>query len=406
MLAPRDYLGVGQVTALIKGTLEADEILSRLWVRGEISNLREAGSGHLYFSLKDEEAVLRCVMFRNSRSRLSFAPENGMEVFVQGRIGVFEAQGAYQLYGNAMLALGQGDQYRAFEALRDRLGEEGLFDRKRPLPARPRRIGVVTSGTGAVLQDILRVAGSRNPFVQVVMAPSSVQGEAAAREVCEGIRRLDASGRVDVIVVARGGGSLEDLQAFNTEEVARGIFASSTPVVSAIGHETDFTIADFVSDVRAPTPSAAAALVVPDLRGALEAVRGRLRQQGDRLAGEVDRAGATLEKLARREVLARPCTGLDRRLEILDLLEDRSRRAYQRDILAHQERLAGLLGRIRGLDPLATLARGYVVARRQGRPVPACRGLAPGDRLELRFRDGVAVSRVLEVHPDEEKTDV
>jgi len=272
---------VSQITAYIKELFDSDYPLQDLWLEGEVSNYSQAASGHVYFTLKDEEAQIRCVMWRSQVERQAYLPQNGEAIIAHGRISVYEAGGRYQLYVDDIQPAGVGLLYLQFEALKERLAAEGLFDaeRKRPLPPFPRRLGVVTSPTAAALKDIVNVLRRRYPVVEVVLSPTLVQGDEAPSQIVAAIEALNEHTDVDAIIVARGGGSLEELWAFNDERVARAIYASQVPVVTGVGHETDFTIADFVADVRAPTPSAAAEVAVPDrqeLRGMVESWRGRL----------------------------------------------------------------------------------------------------------------------------------
>ena len=294
-------LSVSEVTGYLKETLEADEIFQDLWVRGEVSNFVQSQAGHLYFTLKDAGSQLRCVIFRGQLAGLAFKPQNGISVLVHGRLSVYEVSGQVQLYADKVQAAGIGQLFLAFDALRRRLEDEGLFEtwRKRPLPRFPRRIGVVTSPTGAALRDIVKVIARRYPSVDLVLAPTLVQGEGAAAGICAAIAGLNRLPGVDLIILARGGGSIEDLWPFNEEDVARAIFTSRLPVVTGVGHETDITIADMVADLRAPTPSAAAELSVPD-RADYHAQIGSLRARADlALGGELDNRRLRLEEVRR-----------------------------------------------------------------------------------------------------------
>ena len=342
-------LTVGELAAQIRGSLE--ERFAVVHVRGEISNLRQPGSGHLYFSLKDDQACIRAVMFRSQARMLRFRPENGQEVVARGRIGFYEAGGDTQIVCDSLEPVGAGALALAFEQLRARLGAEGLFDpaRKRPLPRLPRRIGVVTSPTGAAVRDFLRVLHRRFPGIAVLVAPARVQGDGAAAEIAAGVKRLAARGDCDVIVVTRGGGSIEDLWAFNEEVVARAIAASPVPVVSAVGHEVDFTIADFVADVRAPTPTGAAELLAPvetELRGALAVARTRLARA---MLRAIEQRQAAVHRLQARlgdprRHLAGERLRLDERLRVAESIT-------RRRLAADRARLAGLSQRLRQAHP-------------------------------------------------------
>ncbi len=389
---------VADITAHIKESLETDGLLADLWVAGEVSNWTRAQSGHVYFTVKDADASLRCVMWRTYSGRLRFQPRDGDAVVLHGRVTVYEPRGEYQLQVDLIQPEGLGLMYQAYEELKQRLEAEGLFDvaRKRPLPRYPERIGVVTSAAGAALRDILTVLNRRFPVVEVVLAPAAVQGVDAPAEIVAGIEALNRMGDMDVIIVARGGGSLEDLWAFNDESVARAIAGSSTPVISAVGHETDFTIADFVADVRAPTPSAAAELAVPDgeeLIAGIAQAAARMRQAVRQLL-ESDRA----EVSARRRLLRRfsPQQYISRhRQRIDDLVRSAELAATHRvEILGGRVRELG--ARLSVLSPYATLERGYAIVRRQtdGRIVDEVAKAAPRARLLVRVRDGEFGARV------------
>lgn len=385
-------LTVSRVTGYIKDSLETDDLLADLWVAGEVSNFTRAQSGHLYFSLKDAGAALKCVMWRSAAAKRPYAPRDGDAVVLHGRITVYEPRGEYQLQVDLIQPEGVGLLYQAFLELKDRLEAEGLFDaaRKRPLPPFPCRIGVVTSPTAAVLRDIVNVLGRRYPLAQVVLAPAAVQGLEAPAQVVSALAALNALGDVDVIIVARGGGSLEDLSAFNTEEVARAIVSSAAPVISAVGHETDFTIADFVADLRAPTPSAAAELVAPDVRDLhqqLAANQTRLGEAVQRLLtalhGQVDERLRLLRRFTPEQVIAR-------QRQRLDELEHVAAASMAHRLRLQQERIGALAGRLAALSPFATLCRGYAIVRHAGggAVVTQVAQVATGDPLAIRVVDG------------------
>lgn len=394
-------ISVYELTRTIKSKLENDSGLQRLWVRGEISNFTHHSSGHMYFTMKDSRAQIRCVMFRSDNRTLRFRPENGMQVIAAGDIGVYEPAGVYQLYVKALQPDGLGALHLAFEQLKRRLAAEGLFDeaRKRPLPLLPRRIGIITSPTGAAIRDIIRVSRRRFPNLTLVVAPVLVQGEEAPEQIVTAIQRMNDHGRVDVLIVGRGGGSLEDLWAFNDERVARAIYASRVPVVSAVGHEIDFTISDFVADVRAPTPSAAAEIVVPsrlELVAALGSLRIRLvRALQNRWRLQRDR----LERLASRPVLRRPLDGIHREQQRLDEQLRRLQAAMRRDLDERRGRLLALAARLEALSPLAVLQRGYSLTFTVpgGRLVRSARQVGVGDQLDIRVVDGTIHCQVLAV---------
>ena len=399
-LTPRVF-SVSGVTAYIKSRLESDLTLRDLWLEGEISNWRKAPSGHLYFTLKDPDASIRCVMWRSTVPRLSYLPAgDGEAVLAHGHVSVYEQSGQYQFYVDELEPVGLGALHAQFEQLKARLAQEGLFDeaRKRPPPTFPRRIGVVTSPVGAALRDILNVLRRRYPLAEVILSPTQVQGEDAPPQIVSALVALSHVEGVDVIILARGGGSLEDLWAFNDERVARAVVASPIPVVCGVGHETDFTIADFVADLRAPTPSAAAELVTPDqdelarhlrlvvaqlLSAAGEAIAERRRL----LAGEV----RALQRLS-------PQTWIDQRRQRVDDLSHVAQTDIAHQLSLGRERLSGLSSRLSALNPEATLARGYAIIRHEGdtRVVSRVGQVSPGDRLSVRVSDGEFKSVVQE----------
>jgi exodeoxyribonuclease VII large subunit len=364
---------VSEATAHVKALLDDDPILADCWVRGEVSDARTYASGHTYFTLRDGASQLRCVLFRQRARRLE-PLENGRQYVVRGAIAVYEASGVYQLYVTDHRPLGIGELYQQFELLKARLEAEGLFaaERKRPLPRWPQRIGVATSAQGAVLHDLRQVIGRRFPLAELVLAPCQVQGAEAVRAVVASIRALNRA-EVDVIIVARGGGSIEDLWAFNEEPVARAIAASEVPVVSAIGHETDFTIADFAADLRAPTPSAAAEVVVPDAA--------ELSRQVGALALRVERAMKAQLWLAQADCAER---------------EARLRRALANHVERAEGRLGALQGRLDALSPLRVLGRGFAVVRdaRTQMVVRSVGRAAPGQAIDVLLRDGRLLATV------------
>ena len=392
----RAYLTVSELSQIIKGTLERE--LEAVWVVGEISNFRVPPSGHLYFTLKDDKSQIGAVMFRRQGSNLAFQPENGMEALCFGRVGLYPARGDLQLYVEIMEPRGKGALYLAFEQLKKRLGEEGLFaaERKRPLPFLPQAIGIVTSPQGAALWDMLRILNDRFPQRRIIVRPVKVQGEGAALEIAEGIAELGHSGLVEVMIVGRGGGSLEDLWAFNEEAVARAIYAAPVPVISAVGHEVDFTIADFVADHRAPTPTAGAEMALPRKEELVE----RLRGLGGRILRAIrSRVGSEREawqELARR--LADPRRRLGENQMRLDELSLSLWRRFQDHLTRLRQRLAHGSERLGGLSPLAVLERGYSIAHKmpEGLIVKDSAAVRIGDLLRLTFARGKALCKVEE----------
>ena len=417
MTAERAVLSVSQLTDQLRGIVE--EKFPAVWVEGEISNFRLYSSGHAYFTLKDENAQLRAVLFRTRTRRLRFEPGDGQHVIAFGSLEVYAQRGEYQLVVELLEPRGLGALQLAFEQLKQRLGAEGLFDatRKRPLPRFPRKIGVVTSPSGAALRDILRIIGRRFAGLHIVIAPCRVQGEGAGEEIAQGIADLNRLGDVDVIIAGRGGGSLEDLWAFNEEVVARAIAGSKTPVISAVGHEVDVTIADFVADLRAPTPSAAAELVVREKQAivdGLDALRVRLdravrrplsdlERRVDDARSRLDHAGRVahgrvahrIELLTARLRAASPFNRLAVGRHRLDRVHGRLHGAVAGRVLTARHRLASAVGRLESLSPLAVLGRGYSLTRTpEGTVVRSARDVRPGSRVDVLLGEGVLDCRV------------
>ncbi len=390
--APRVY-SVGAVTAYIKGRLEADLTLQNLWLEGEISNWKPAPSGHVYFTLKDSEASIRCILWRSTVQRLAYLPAgDGEAVLAHGRVSIYEPQGQYQFYVDGLEPVGLGALHAQFEQLKSRLAEEGLFDpaRKRPLPLFPRRIGLVTSPIGAALRDILNVLRRRYPLVEVILSPTQVQGDEAPPQIVSALQAVSRVEGVDVIILARGGGSLEDLWAFNDERVARAVAASPLPVICGVGHETDFTIADFAADLRAPTPSAAAELATPDR---VELAR-RAAHYTARLAAAIEETVAAQRRQLAGETRAlrrlSPQSWIDRRRQRVDEFSRTAQATVAHRLSLARARLDGQGQRLAALNPAATLARGYAIVRRadDGRVVVSVGQVAPGDRLSVQVSDG------------------
>lgn len=401
-----EHVSVSELTRLIRAALETNPALlaaTRRYIVGEVSNFRRHTSGHLYFTLKDDGAAVRAVMFRSRARGLTFEPRDGMAVLVRGHIGVYEQSGSYQLYVDEMVPFGVGALAAAFAELKQRLAAEGLFDesRKRPLPALPRTVGIATSPTGAAVRDMISVSLRRFPGARLLVRPCLVQGPEAPPQIAAAIAELATVPDVDVIIVGRGGGSLEELWAFNTEEVARAIFACPVPVISAVGHETDVTIADYVADVRAPTPSAAAELAWPDrseLLQQLDGLRLRLRLA---LSRQLESGRQRLARLQASAAFQRPLDGIhQRRLRVDELLRQLQRAGQQ---IVEQRRLqqAAVAAALDALSPLAVLGRGYSVVRRAGGG-PVLRHwheAAAGDQVEVRLYDGRLLCAVEQAGP-------
>ncbi len=384
-------ISVSQLAGYIKEKLESDLFLSNVWVRGEVSNFKHHSSGHMYFTLKDPASAVRCIMFRSRNQNLTFLPRDGMAVIVRGYVTVYERDGQYQLYVEEIQPDGVGALYTAFLQLKEKLAAEGLFDqlRKRPLPAFPIKVGVVTSPTGAAVKDIITVMTRRCPQVHIILIPVAVQGNEAPAQIARGIQLANKIDGLDVIIVGRGGGSIEELWAFNTETVARSIYESKVPVVSAVGHETDFTIADFVADRRAPTPSAAAEIVVPDrieLQKYLAALAKRL------VTGTRGKIGTLRERVGRAresQVLKRPKDSLYRKMQDLDYLRKRLGQAMTGQMNNKKTSLAIQVSRLDDLSPVATLKRGYTICRNdKGMIIKQAETVKPGDSVEIIMLDG------------------
>ena len=389
-------LTVTEVTRAIRSAIES--IAPSLRVRGEISNFTHHASGHLYFSLKDENATLRCVMFRGSAMRLRFSLRDGLQVEADGTLGIYERAGQYQLVVAEIVPAGRGALYEAFEVLKMRLAAEGLFDsgRKRSLPRYPARIGVITSPTGAAIRDIIQVARRRNPAVCLVVLPVRVQGEGASLEIAAALDTMNRYGRVDVVIVGRGGGSIEDLWAFNEEIVARAIVRSKIPVIAAVGHEVDFTIADFVADHRAPTPSAAVETAIPDRRLLLRDLVRTRETLEERLLRSLDEKRTRIARLLESHVFRRPQDLIEQKAQRVDDLA-RELTNVQRSLLRHGRlRIDGLATALSSLDPRSILSRGYCIVWNEatGTHVRSALDLRPSDRIRTEFSADQAVSVV------------
>lgn len=384
-------LKVSQVNTYIKALLDGSEPLQNIYVEGEISNFKHyQPSGHMYFTLKDEKSQLKCVMFSSSAYRIRFRPENGMCVICRGRISAYEKSGEYQLYAEDMQPVGAGALNLAFEQLKKKLFDEGVCDksRKKPLPEYPQKIGVVTSGVGAAVQDIKNITSRRYPLAELVIVPTAVQGEKAAPEIVESIKLLDSRGDIDVMIVGRGGGSIEDLWAFNTEEVARAVIACNTPVVSAVGHESDFTICDFVADLRAPTPSAAAELICPDINVLFNHVRSLQYTAQLYIQALIDDRSQHLSEITAFSPLANGEELLNAYKDRLSDLKNRLGSSFTNRAEIEFHRFSALLGKLNALSPLAVMERGFAVAK-QGESVVTRAAQADTEKeLTVAFEDG------------------
>ncbi len=444
-LADENIFTVSEITSHIKNILEAN--ISSLWIKGEISNYKKHSSGHMYFTLKDENSSLLCVFFRQFNNYLRFETENGMEVICYGQIKVYERSGQYQLYVNQMRPLGIGELEIAFRKLKEKLEEEGLFDEfhKKTIPEYPTRIGIVTSPTGAAIQDMKNVLSRRFP-VTILLYPARVQGDGAAREIVEGIREFNKRKDVDVIIVGRGGGSIEDLWPFNEEIVARAIFASKIPIISAVGHETDFTIADFVADLRAPTPSAAAELVVPERTALLSTLESYADRMQNLLNNRVYECSSQCRELSYRlerrhpenvlmnysqqlddlQMRLRDSMGylvdirfdleevkikflqslknsyIDKNTKLMNDLSAKMRYAMSENYTKTHDRFIDLSAKLEELNPLKILKSGYTLTKKGERILNTIKNVVVEDSLEIRFYDGTCKSTVTEVHEKSE----
>ncbi|MBQ5602260.1 MAG: exodeoxyribonuclease VII large subunit [Clostridia bacterium] len=392
MISEREcpILTVSQITQYIKSMFSSDVLVQSISVRGEISNLVERG-GHMYMTLKDEGAVIKAVIFRSSLARIKFRPENSMKVVAHGRINVYEQSGQYQLYIDMLEPEGIGALAQAYEQLKKKLEAEGLFDAKykKKLPLIPRTVGVITSPAGAAVRDIINIMTRRFPLSKMLLYPSLVQGDGAAKQLVEALRYFNNTKSVDVIIIGRGGGSIEDLWAFNDENLAREIFASEIPVISAVGHESDFTICDFVADMRAPTPSAAAELAVPDsaeLSARILTLGARLKTS---LSGRVVRARKELDSLTSRRVMRSPSVILDDKNMRLASVSEKLDRAYSKIISDKKSQFLQKVSQLEALSPLSVLSRGYSVAfDEKGTIVKSVSDVESGEKITLRVSDG------------------
>lgn len=392
-------LSITQLNEYIRGKMDTDPLLNQVAVRGEISNYKLYPSGHHYFTLKDEASALRCVLFKGNAARLRFRPENGMKILAMGRVSVFPRDGAYQLYCTALAMDGVGDLYAAFEQMKKKLEAQGLFDpsHKKPIPRYPGTIGIVTSSAGAAIHDMLRILGKRYPLTRVRLFPVRVQGAGASQEIAAAIRYANYYHLADVLIVGRGGGSMEDLWAFNEEPVAYAIYESEIPVISAVGHEPDVTISDFVADLRAATPSNAAELSVPDQDG----LRQSLDQMTSAIAGNLSRqlkaARQHLNALACASVLQDPGAYIAQQRKNMEFLKNRLAAAQNQSIAQKQQRYIAAVSKLDAMSPLKVLTRGYSVTQTEsGEIVRSAGQVKAGDRVRIRVSDGSMTAEILD----------
>ena len=394
-------LSVRQLNFYIKSLIDGDPRLNFVTVLGEISNLKNHyQSGHIYFTLKDKEASINCVMFRSNASRIKFIPENGQQVIVRGRVSVYERDGVYQIYADEMNDAGLGDIALKFEQTKKKLEAEGLFDMdsKRKIPQFPKKIAVVTSPTGAAIRDIVNIISRRWKLAEILICPVSVQGDSAVPEMLSALDKLYETDGIDVCIIGRGGGSAEDLWAFNDERLAYKIYESPFPIISAVGHETDFTISDFVADLRAPTPSAAAELAVPNGEEILSYLIKREGQLKNFLKAKYENSYLKFERLRDNRVFTNPVEAIiSGRAQSVDLLSDRMTSSLRETIANLKLSLSKSAAGLDALSPLKTLARGYTVASVEGKTVASVKQLKKDDILDIRFADGRAVAQIQEI---------
>lgn len=388
---------VSQVNSYIKEKIASDEGLNNLIIKGEISNFKNHYTGHMYFTLKDDKSLIKCIMFKTYAQRLNFMPKDGMKVFVFGEVSVFERDGIYQVYAKAMQEDGVGALYKQYEKLKQELEEKGYFDisHKKKIPQMPKVIGVLTSQTGSVIRDIINVSTRRNPNVQIRLLPVPVQGQDAAPKIAEGIRFMNKNKLADVLILARGGGSLEDLWPFNEEIVVQAIYESELPIISAVGHETDFSISDFVSDLRAPTPSAAAELAVPDIYEVKQKINGYQNRLKLALNKKYEMLKLRYEKIISSSIFKDPTRMINDRAILLDKNIKRIETAIQNKKQEQKEKYVKLISKLDALSPLKTLARGYSIIEQNGEMVNSVKQLKSGTEIDIKLVDGNSKAKII-----------
>ena len=390
-------ISVSELNSYIKNKIADDEYLNNVLIKGEISNFKNHYTGHMYFTLKDENSLIKCIMFKSYAQKLDVMPKDGMKVFVLGGVSVFERDGIYQIYVKAMQEDGVGILYKKYEELKQRLDEEGYFDEshKQKIPLMPKVIGVLTSQTGSVIRDIINVSTRRNPNVQIRLYPVPVQGEGAAEKIADGIRFMNENNLADVLILARGGGSLEDLWPFNEEIVAHAIYNSKLPIISAVGHETDFSISDFVADLRAPTPSAAAELAVPDIyeiKQKINVYQNRLRMS---LVKKVEIMKLRYEKCMNSRVFKEPTRNINDNYLRIDNYIKRLENTIKIKQKEEKTKYIELISKLDALSPLKTLTRGYSIVETDNKIIKSSKQLSTGDKIKLRFSDGQKNAEIL-----------
>ncbi len=388
---------VTELNKYIKEKIGADEFLNNVLIKGEISNFKHHYTGHMYFTLKDENSLIKCIMFKSYTTTLKFMPKDGMKVMVFGTVSVFERDGVYQIYAKAMQEDGMGSLYTAYEELKAKLEKEGLFDasHKKKIPFMPTCIGVLTSNTGAVIRDIINVSTRRNPNVYLKLFPVPVQGEGAGEKIAEAIRIMNKQNMADVLILARGGGSLEDLWPFNEEVVARAIYESELPIISAVGHETDFTIADFVADLRAPTPSAAAELAVPDIKEVMRKLENCESRSRNSLNKKIELMRLRYEKCMASRVFKEPLQKINEWYLSVDMKIKAMENSVTTTLQQAQKNAGKVIAKLDTLSPLKTLARGYCITQKEGKVINKAEYLKKEDEISLLFCDGEKKAKVL-----------
>ena len=388
---------VTQLNKYIKDRFDEDENLNAVLVKGEISNFKNHYTGHLYFTLKDENSLIKCIMFKSYAEKLQFKPKDGMKVMVFGSVSVFERDGVYQIYCKSMLEDGMGDLHEKFEQLKAKLEAEGLFSQshKKTIPMYPKIIGVLTSQTGAVIRDIINVSSRRNPNVYIRLLPVPVQGPGAAEQIASKIKLMNEKKLADVLIVGRGGGSLEDLWPFNEEIVARAIYESEIPIISAVGHETDFTIADFVADLRAPTPSAAAELAVPDIYELKQKIQNYQNRYKEALKKKIEVMKLKFEKIMKSRVFTDPTRKIIDNSIILDDYIKRLEKAITETQKHKKNKYNELIAKLDALSPLKTLIRGYSIVEKEGKIIKSAKQVNKLDEISIKFIDGKIQAKVL-----------
>ena len=388
---------VTQLNKYLKDRFDEDENLNAILVKGEISNFKNHYTGHLYFTLKDENSLIKCIMFKSYAEKLTFKPKDGMKVMVFGTVSVFERDGVYQIYAKSMMEDGIGDLHEQFEQLKAKLEKEGLFEQshKKIIPLYPNVIGVLTSQTGAVIRDIINVSTRRNPNVYIKLLPVPVQGKGAAEKIVKAINLMNENKFCDVIILARGGGSLEDLWPFNEEIVARAIFASEIPIISAVGHETDFSISDFVADLRAPTPSAAAELAVPNIKDVITKLKDYENRQKIALSRKLQIMKLRYEKCINSKAFKMPLQRINEKYMLIDIKVKQLEGHITKRYIKEKSKTLNLLTKLDGLSPLKTLTRGYGIITLNGKTIKSVKNLNKEDEINIKLYDGTVNAKIL-----------